>query len=58
MGLMIDGKWHTHDPQSAMTSAKGDFQRVDSVLRDWVTDDRGSPYPASAGRYHLFLSHS
>jgi putative glutathione S-transferase len=34
----------------------GRFQRQSSRFRDWVTADGSSPYPAAAGRYHLYVS--
>ncbi len=34
----------------------GRFQRQSSKFRDWVSDDGSSPYPAEAGRYHLYVS--
>ena len=34
----------------------GRFQRQASTFRDWVSDDGSTPYPAVAGRYHLYVS--
>jgi putative glutathione S-transferase len=34
----------------------GRFQRQSSKFRDWITSDGSSPYPAEAGRYHLYVS--
>ncbi len=34
----------------------GRFARQSSRFRDWVTADGSSPYPAEAGRYHLYVS--
>ncbi|HWF36115.1 MAG TPA: glutathione S-transferase C-terminal domain-containing protein [Solirubrobacteraceae bacterium] len=32
------------------------FERPVSRFRDWVSDDGSTPYPAVAGRYHLYVS--
>jgi len=34
----------------------GNFQRQASRFRDWVWADPRAPYPAVAGRYHLYVS--
>lgn len=50
MGMMIDGRW------SADTYLDLDdervFERAASTIRDWVGT---APYPAEAGRYHLYV---
>ncbi|HEV3091186.1 MAG TPA: glutathione S-transferase family protein [Candidatus Cybelea sp.] len=37
-------------------TADGSFKRQDDAFRDWVTADGSSGYPATAGRYHLYVS--
>jgi putative glutathione S-transferase len=37
-------------------SQEGEFERQEDAFRDWITGDRSSPYPAGAGRYHLYIS--
>ena len=37
-------------------SATGTFERQEDAFRSWVTRDGSSPYPAAAGRYHLYVS--
>ena len=37
-------------------SAKGSFERQADAFRDWVSADGSTPYPAVAGRYHLYVS--
>lgn len=37
-------------------SSEGEFKRQEDAFRDWVTSDGSSPYPALAGRYHLYVS--
>jgi len=37
-------------------SEDGEFQRQEDAFRDWVSSDGSTPYPAVAGRYHLYIS--
>jgi len=37
-------------------SEEGEFQRQDDAFRDLVSNDGLTPYPAVAGRYHLYVS--
>jgi len=34
----------------------GEFQRQEDAFRDWVRPDASADYPASRGRYHLYVS--
>jgi glutathionyl-hydroquinone reductase len=34
----------------------GEFRRQQDAFRDWVSNDGSTPYPAAAGRYHLYVS--
>ena len=34
----------------------GEYDRQEDEFRNWVTDDGSSRYPASEGRYHLYVS--
>ncbi len=59
MGLLIDGIWHEREPDR---TPGGEFVRVESAFRNWVTPD-GRPGPtghdgfaAARGRYHLYVS--
>ena len=59
MGLLVNGAWHEHEPESA---DDGQFKRGQTAFRDWVTPD-GRPGPtgkdgfrAITGRYHLYVS--
>ena len=36
--------------------AGGRFERQPSTFREWVSDDGSTPFPAAAGRYHLYVS--
>ena len=37
-------------------SASGEFQRQEDAFREWISNDGSTPYPAAAGRYHLYVS--
>src|ERR1700751_3756982 len=44
-------------PQFASeTSDTGEFQRQEDAFREWVSNDGSTPYPAVAGRFHLYVS--
>jgi putative glutathione S-transferase len=46
-------------PSSHLASEQtdsGEFNRQEDVFRDWISDDGSTPYPAVAGRYHLYIS--
>jgi putative glutathione S-transferase len=34
----------------------GEFQRQEDAFREWISTDGSTPYPAVAGRYHLYVS--
>jgi len=34
----------------------GEFRRQPDAFREWVSNDGSTPYPAAAGRYHLYVS--
>jgi len=53
MGHLEKGKW-TDGPWPV--DASGDFKRQAAQLREWVTADGSSGFPAAAGRYHLYVS--
>src|SRR5690349_9497585 len=37
-------------------SDAGEFVRQEDQFRDWISNDGSTPYPAVAGRYHLYIS--
>ena len=51
---MINGQWVT-EGDIATVSTNGEYQREDSVLRDWIGEE---PYPAAANRYHLYIAYN
>ena len=38
------------------TSATGEFERQEDAFREWISNDKSTPYPAVADRYHLYVS--
>jgi putative glutathione S-transferase len=36
-------------------SAEGSFERQEDDFRSWISTDGSTPYPAVAGRYHLYV---
>src|SRR3954467_7112529 len=34
----------------------GEFSRQEDAFREWISNDGSTPYPAEAGRYHLYIS--
>jgi len=56
MGILIDGKW-TDEQLPEETGKAGDFRRVDSRFRHWITADGSSGFKAEPGRYHLYVAH-
>src|SRR5437870_5937150 len=41
---------------AAEQSESGEFERQEDAFRDWISADGSTPYPAVAGRYHLYVS--
>jgi glutathionyl-hydroquinone reductase len=39
-------------------SESGEFQRQEDAFREWVSTNGSTPYPAVAGRYHLYISYA
>lgn len=61
MGILVDGKW-LDDEKDRFHGGKGQFNRPDSPIRNWITID-GSSGPTGEGgfkaeenRYHLFVA--
>jgi putative glutathione S-transferase len=57
MGMLIDGKWTDND-EAQRFSRSGEFQRNESIYRNWVTADGSSGFKAEPGRYHLLVAWS
>lgn len=56
MGMLVDGVWQTHN--HFPTDSSGEFVRKPTTFRSAVTADGSSPFPAEAGRYHLYVSYA
>ncbi len=55
MGVMIEGRYHAEDP-APQTALGGTFERAKSTIRHWISADGSTPFPAEAGRYHLYAA--
>ncbi|MEP7126212.1 MAG: glutathione S-transferase family protein [Byssovorax sp.] len=55
MGRLVDGKWTT---QWYTPDAEGRFVRGETAFRRRITADGSSGFPASRGRYHLYVSYA
>ena len=53
---LVDGQWVDSAPAAEEIGKDGQFRRIDSPLREWVSPDADAPFPAEAGRYHLFVA--
>ncbi len=60
MNMLVDGEWRTD--VSDNTSDDGEFERQETVFRDWIgesaPDDSGARFQPEAGRYHLYVSYA
>lgn len=62
MGLLVNGEWK--DQWYDTTSSGGTFQRSTAGFRNWITADGSAGpsgdggFPASSGRYHLYVSYA
>ncbi|HWK47521.1 MAG TPA: glutathione S-transferase family protein [Stellaceae bacterium] len=55
MGMLVDGAWQDVDRRPNAERA-GTFKRAQSVFRDQITADGSGGFPATVGRYHLYVS--
>jgi putative glutathione S-transferase len=53
VGMVINGRWT--DDEAPETGAGGEFRRIDSSFRNWLTADGSSGFKAEPGRYHLYV---
>src|SRR6266478_5564849 len=54
-GSRLDSCMSSSHLASEQTDA-GEFQRQEDAFREWISNDGSTPYPAAAGRYHLYVS--
>jgi putative glutathione S-transferase len=52
---MIEGVYTAEDPGPDTVEA-GTFLRAKATIRNWITRDGSSGFPAEAGRYHLYAA--
>jgi putative glutathione S-transferase len=52
---MIAGVYSAEDP-GPDTVEGGEFRRSKATIRNWITRDGSSGFPAEAGRYHLYAA--
>jgi len=53
LGQLVNGKWLTDWTEQ---DEQGQFQRMPTQFRDWITADGTSGFLAEPGRYHLYVS--
>ena len=54
MGMLINGELVDNWLENEIE--EGEFKRMESTFRHWVTNDGSSDYAAEANRYHLYVS--
>ncbi len=54
MGLLVDGQWQDKWYDTARSG--GRYERQDSQFLGQLSADGSTPFPAEAGRYHLYVS--
>ncbi len=53
LGQLVDGQWTT---QWIERNEDGQFQRMPTQFRHWITADGAGGFPADVDRYHLYIS--
>jgi len=56
MAQLVEGQWRDTAPAAEEIGADGTFRRMDSTIRERISPDPDAPFPAEAGRYHLFVA--
>ncbi|PSP92534.1 glutathione-dependent reductase [Halobacteriales archaeon QS_4_62_28] len=54
MNMLVDGEWQTDVYEE--TNENGEFERQETMFRDFVEDDPDARFQPEAGRYHLYVS--
>lgn len=54
--MLIDGIWQQDWQPVQAKDEKGGFVRQTSTFRGFVSSDGSTPFPAEAGRYHLYVA--
>jgi glutathionyl-hydroquinone reductase len=53
LGKLVNGQWTT---QWTERNEQGQFQRMPTNFRQWITADGSGDFPVVSGRYHLYIS--
>ena len=53
LGQLVNGSWTTNWTEQ---DENGQFKRMSTQFRNWITADGSSSFPAEVGRYHLYVS--
>ena len=56
MSQLYDGVWRDSPPAAEEIGEDGQFRRIESPLRNWISADPDAEFPPEAGRYHLFVA--
>ncbi len=56
MNMLVDGEWRTDAYET--TNEEGEFERDETVFRDWISSEEGARFQPEAGRYHLYVSYA
>jgi len=56
MNRLVNGEWRTDASES--TTEDGEFERGETVFRNWVRDEPDARFQPEAGRYHLYVSYA
>jgi putative glutathione S-transferase len=56
MNMLVDGEWQTDVSEYA--NEDGEFERQETVFRDWIRDDPDARFRPETGRYHLYVSYA
>ncbi len=56
MGMLINGKLVNDWLEKEIDA--GEFKRMESTFRNWITADGSSKFKAETGRYHLYVSNA
>ena len=56
MSQLYDGVWRDSPPAAEEIGEDGEFRRIESPLRNWISAEPDAEFPAEAGRYHLFVA--
>ena len=49
MSQLYDGVWRDSPPAAEEIGEDGQFRRIESPLRDWISPDPGAEFAAEAG---------